>query len=74
MPELQDKVILVTGATAGIGRGCANVLAREGARVIVSSNQEKANHDVAAELPARAATPGSGGRGSAAAEVVWLMA
>lgn len=35
--ELENKVILVTGATRGIGRGIVDVLAREGANVIVSS-------------------------------------
>ena len=32
MGELTDKVILVTGATRGIGLGITRVLAREGAR------------------------------------------
>ena len=30
--RLQDKVIVVTGATSGIGKGIARVLAGEGAR------------------------------------------
>ena len=32
---LKDKVAIVTGAGQGIGRGIANVLAREGARVVI---------------------------------------
>jgi NAD(P)-dependent dehydrogenase (short-subunit alcohol dehydrogenase family) len=42
--ELKDKVAIVTGAGRGIGEGIANVLAREGARlVIVDMNLDDAN-------------------------------
>src|SRR5436309_3484540 len=33
--RLAEKVIVVTGAARGIGRGCAEMLAREGARVVI---------------------------------------
>lgn len=36
MALLQDKVAIVTGAASGIGRASARVIAREGARVVVS--------------------------------------
>jgi NAD(P)-dependent dehydrogenase (short-subunit alcohol dehydrogenase family) len=46
--RLQDKVVIVTGASAGIGYAIAAACAREGAvTVIASRNEEKANAGVA---------------------------
>lgn len=43
MPDLQDKIILVTGATSGIGEVTARELARQGAHVIIlARNGDKA--------------------------------
>jgi NAD(P)-dependent dehydrogenase (short-subunit alcohol dehydrogenase family) len=40
---LQGKVAIVTGAAQGVGRGVANVLAREGAKVVIADlNEERA--------------------------------
>ncbi len=39
--RMQGKVVVVTGAAQGIGRGCAELLAREGARVVVGDVQEE---------------------------------
>jgi NAD(P)-dependent dehydrogenase (short-subunit alcohol dehydrogenase family) len=36
MGDLENKVGLVTGAARGLGRSCAQILAREGAKVIVA--------------------------------------
>ena len=45
MPDLQDKIILVTGATSGIGEVTARELARQGAHVIIlARNAEKAQN------------------------------
>ncbi|MEN9926699.1 MAG: hypothetical protein RL268_2825 [Pseudomonadota bacterium] len=38
---LKEKVALVTGATSGIGRGCAQRLAQEGASVLVADINEQ---------------------------------
>lgn len=43
MPDLQDKIILVTGATSGIGEVTARELAHQGAQVIIlARNRAKA--------------------------------
>jgi NAD(P)-dependent dehydrogenase (short-subunit alcohol dehydrogenase family) len=39
MALLNDKVVLVTGASAGIGRAAAVACGREGARLVVSSHR-----------------------------------
>jgi NAD(P)-dependent dehydrogenase (short-subunit alcohol dehydrogenase family) len=48
--ELNGKLALVTGSTAGIGRAIAATLAREGARVIVNGRTKAAVSEVAATL------------------------
>jgi len=45
--RVDDKVVIVTGAASGIGRGCAEVLAREGARVVLSDVNEALGREVA---------------------------
>jgi 3-oxoacyl-[acyl-carrier protein] reductase len=47
---LKDRVALVMGASRGIGRGVAEALAREGARVAVSSRSGEALEEVVGEL------------------------
>lgn len=47
---LQDKVILVTGGTSGIGEGCSRHFASLGARVVLTSNQPERGVPLAQEL------------------------
>ncbi len=47
---LQDQVAVVTGAGAGIGRGIAELFARAGAAVVVSSRTAKSAETVAAGI------------------------
>jgi NAD(P)-dependent dehydrogenase (short-subunit alcohol dehydrogenase family) len=50
--KLKDRVGIVTGAAAGIGMGCAKVLAREGARVVVVDWDQKKGEQTAGEIRA----------------------
>ena len=48
--RLNDKVILVTGSTTGIGEGMVRVFAREGAKVMIHGRRKDAARKLAAEL------------------------
>src|ERR1041384_4185904 len=41
MKKFENKVVLITGGTSGIGRATAVAFAREGAKVVVSGRREK---------------------------------
>lgn len=50
MARFSDKLALVTGASRGIGRAVAKVLAREGAHVILAARREGSLEDVDDEI------------------------
>lgn len=50
---LKDKVAIVTGAASGIGLGCAERLAAEGARVVLADVNEQAGAEHAKRIGAR---------------------
>ncbi len=52
MQRFKGKVVLVTGATAGIGRAAAEAFAREGAKLIVTGRNTSAGESLVAELKA----------------------
>jgi len=49
--RFQDKVVVVNGASRGIGRGIALRFAKEGADIVVGANEDKI-HEVAEEIRA----------------------
>ncbi|MCC3382208.1 SDR family NAD(P)-dependent oxidoreductase [Paenibacillus farraposensis] len=49
---LENKLVLVTGSTSGIGKGTAKSFLQEGARVIINGRTEKGVQAVAEELAA----------------------
>lgn len=50
MGQVQGKVALVTGAAAGIGAACAEALAREGARVVLTDLDDARGEAVAERI------------------------
>src|SRR5918998_6135291 len=53
--RMKDRTVLVTGAARGIGRATAELLAREGAFVVVTDLKDDEGVAVAEDLGARAA-------------------
>jgi len=48
--DLQDKVIIVTGGTSGIGAACSRHFSELGGKVVIASNQPEAGAALADEL------------------------
>jgi short-subunit dehydrogenase len=55
--EIRDKVVLVTGASAGIGRATAELLGRAGARVALAARSEDKLRELESQLPDSFAVP-----------------
>jgi NAD(P)-dependent dehydrogenase (short-subunit alcohol dehydrogenase family) len=53
-----DKVVVITGSSSGIGKGCATEFVKAGARVVLSSNREEQGSEVVAALRAIATAEG----------------
>ena len=72
--KLQDKVAVVTGAGAGIGRAIAEALAGAGAKVVVSDINAAGAAETCALLTATITSRGpssAGSGGSWGSSVVW---
>ena len=48
--KLKDKIVLITGASAGIGLACAELFASEGAKLILAARREDVLVDVSKKL------------------------
>lgn len=48
--RIEEKVVIITGSTKGIGRGIALAVAKEGAKVVVSGRCEKEGREAAEEI------------------------
>lgn len=46
-PTLQDRTVVITGASSGIGRAAAHAFARQGAKLVLASRDEAACQEVA---------------------------
>ena len=55
--DIQDKVIIVTGSSAGIGLAAARLLSRQGAKLALVARSAATLESLAAELPEAAAFP-----------------
>lgn len=51
MPALESEVVVVTGASRGLGRAMVERLSEEGARVTLTARDEGRMADIAADLP-----------------------
>ena len=49
---MQDKVVIITGATSGIGKACAEVFGREGAKIVFTGRNKERMDLVKANLDA----------------------
>ncbi len=52
-PRFEDRVVLVTGATSGLGEACALRLAEEGAHVVLTGRRADRCEEVAEQVRAR---------------------
>ena len=50
--QLKDRLVLITGASAGIGEACAEAFAREGARLLLAARRRERLEALAARLAA----------------------
>jgi NADP-dependent 3-hydroxy acid dehydrogenase YdfG len=50
MENVKSKVIIITGASSGIGEATAKLLAKNGARVILAARREERLKDIVSEI------------------------
>jgi NADP-dependent 3-hydroxy acid dehydrogenase YdfG len=55
--DLRDRIVLITGASSGIGAACARLFARAGARLLLSARRADRLAELADELGSSAGVP-----------------
>ncbi|MDJ0555425.1 MAG: SDR family NAD(P)-dependent oxidoreductase, partial [Microcoleaceae cyanobacterium MO_207.B10] len=50
MISVADKIVLITGASSGIGESCANIFAEAGAKLILVARRQEKLEKLADEL------------------------
>jgi NADPH:quinone reductase-like Zn-dependent oxidoreductase len=60
MPSPENKTVLVTGASSGIGEGTARVLAEHGASVVLGARRTDKLMSIASEIAGRGGSVGFG--------------
>ena len=57
---IQDKVVIITGASSGIGEAIRQALASEGAKVVLGARREDKLAQIVDEIRGPAARPSTG--------------
>ena len=60
---MTTPVVVVTGASRGIGRACALAAARRGARLVLGARDPASLESVAGEIAGQGGEGGKGGKG-----------
>ena len=55
--ELKDKVVIITGASSGIGKATAKLFAQKGAKVVLAARSKEKLEALAKELPKSVVVP-----------------
>lgn len=56
IPAVTDQIILITGASSGIGQACAHAFAQAGAKLILAARRQARLNELAAQLKATASS------------------
>ena len=70
--SLRDRVVVVIGASSGIGRQTAILFAREGAKVMASARREARLRDLAMEMAAAGCADRDSSGGCDSGERTWM--
>ncbi|WP_440766239.1 SDR family oxidoreductase [Natronorubrum sp. DTA7] len=70
MPTLEEEVVIVTGASRGLGKSMVERFSAEGARVVLTARDEERMEEIAADLPTESLVVPADARDSDAVERV----